>query len=208
MGNPSKPIEVNPLTAQQEFTDQRFRKVTLGKVTVRGIAYFGCRFAYCALREVTFQACRFVDCTFQDCDLTVFRVPETQFQDTSFQRCRLLGVDWTLAAWSQYLKEAPISFNACTLDYSSFFGLRLAKIKFEDCRSHEVDFSEADLNHAVFTGTDLTGSHFHHTNLSRADFAGATNYDINLSNNNVKQARFAMPEALALLYGLDIVLVE
>lgn len=208
MGNPSKSSKPNPLIAQQEFTEQTFRKVTLEQTAVHGSAYYGCRFAFCTLREVTFQACRFVDCTFQDCDLCVLRVPETQFQDTTFQRCQLLGVDWTLAAWSQYLTEASISFNACTLDYSTFFGLALAKIKFENCRSHEVDFSEADLNHAVFTGTDLTGSRFRHTNLSHADFAGATNYAIDLSINNVKQARFAMPEALALLYGMDIVLLE
>ena len=48
------------------------------------------------------------------------------------------------------------------------------------------------------------GTLFHNCDLSRSDFSGALNYSIDVRTNQVKQAKFSLPEAIALLQALDI----
>ena len=72
----------------------------------------------------------------------------------------------------------------------------------------ESDFAEADLSLASCTGTDFADSRFLHTDLTEADFVGARNYAISPSLNVLKKTSFSLPEAVSLLYGLDIVLSE
>jgi uncharacterized protein YjbI with pentapeptide repeats len=61
---------------------------------------------------------------------------------------------------------------------------------------------------ANFTGTDLTDSLFLTTDLTEADLSSATNYQIDARQNTIQNARFSLPEAMSLLHGLDIELVE
>jgi len=101
-----------------------------------------------------------------------------------------------------------IDFTGCVLNYASFFGLRMKKRKLVGCAALEVDFAEADFTDADCTGTDFQRSRFLHTNLTRADFTGARNYSISPLLNQIKQAKFSLPEAMSLLYNLEITLVE
>jgi len=86
--------------------------------------------------------------------------------------------------------------------------LKLRRIQIQDCVAVDVDFREADLSQADFSGTDLSDSLFLVTDLTQADLSRARNYRIDPSQNVVKKAKFSLPEAMSLLYGLDIVLVE
>ena len=72
----------------------------------------------------------------------------------------------------------------------------------------EVDFSECNLAQADFSNTDLAAAIFQNTDLSQASFVNARNYIIDVRSNKVKKAKFSMPEALGLLYGLDVVIEE
>ncbi|WP_420844648.1 pentapeptide repeat-containing protein [Legionella cardiaca] len=74
----------------------------------------------------------------------------------------------------------------------------------EGCKAHDIDFREANLNHASFVGTDLQNSLFMHTNLKQADFTNAINYSIDIHCNTVTKANFSFPEVIALLNHLDI----
>ena len=76
------------------------------------------------------------------------------------------------------------------------------------CLAKDVDFAEADLTQANCTGTDFTDSRFNHTNLTEADFTDATHYNISATDNTLKKTRFSLPEAVSLLYSLDIILKE
>ena len=71
-----------------------------------------------------------------------------------------------------------------------------------------MDFREADLSETDFDGTDLSESLFLNTNLTEADFVGAMNYDISPEKNKLKGAKFSLPEAMSLLFNLDIILVD
>jgi uncharacterized protein YjbI with pentapeptide repeats len=76
------------------------------------------------------------------------------------------------------------------------------------CVAREADFTQCDLTRANFAGTDFAACHFWHTNLTEADFVGATNYAIAAASNTLKKTRFSLPEAISLLRGLDIVLSD
>ncbi len=119
-----------------------------------------------------------------------------------------MGVDWTRANWSAYHKDFEISFRQCILNDSSFFGLTLQVLVLDECKVHDVDFREGDFSHAVMTYSDFTHSLFMRTNLQSANFAEATQYLINILENQVKNAKFSKHEAVYLLEGLGIELVD
>jgi uncharacterized protein YjbI with pentapeptide repeats len=125
-----------------------------------------------------------------------------------FVDCRLSGVDWTRAAWQGTRLGEPLAFSGCTLNHSTFIGLLLPGIEFLACRVLNVDFREADLSGANFAGSDLAESLFSGTDLRGANFVGARQYTIAPHENRLAGARFAMPEAMALLYAMDIILEE
>jgi uncharacterized protein YjbI with pentapeptide repeats len=69
-----------------------------------------------------------------------------------------------------------------------------------------VNFAETDLTEADCTRTDFSEGRFLHTNLTEADFTGAAHYAIDATTNTLSKTKFSLPEAMSLLYSLDIVL--
>jgi fluoroquinolone resistance protein len=195
--------------AQTEYTDRTFKRVEARGQTFEHREFYDCTFVDCAFAESVWQRCRLSNCTFRDCDLSLVKVPDSAFRDVQFERCKVIGVDWTAAAWGPKGGVLnAVRFSACVINYSTFIGLSLHKIAFAGCTAKDVDFAEADLTHADFRRADLTDSRFWQTNLTGADFTGATNYAINASINTLKGTRFSLPEAIALLHSLDIVLTD
>ncbi len=191
----------------QHYESQTFTAVTGSVQTFSGVDFTGCVFDRCVFTECAFSHCSFADCRFTGCDLSLARVPGSRFTDTRFHASKLLGVDWTKAGDAVISKLfLSVHFDDCLLNYATFFGLTLRRGRFVGCIAHEVDFRDADLTEAVCTRTDFTGSKFHHTNLTKADFRHATGYAINPATNTVTKARFSLPEAVSLLSGFDIVI--
>ncbi len=89
--------------------------------------------------------------------------------------------------------------------YCNFHKLNLKKTGFEGCEVLECDFFETNLEGANFNKADLKGSVFENTNLTKASFVNAVNYEINPNLNEVKSAKFSMPEVLSLLKPFKIV---
>ena len=191
-----------------EYEDRAFEGLELAGEEVRDKEIAGCTFTGCSFLETRFSACRFVECAFVRCDLSLCRVSDSSFTDVTFVESRAIGVDWTEASWPALGLFQRIGFERCAVSHSTFDGLLLRGIKMVDCVAHDVDFAEADLTEANFTGTDFRESRFLHTDLTRADFQGATNYAIAPGLNVLSKTRFSLPEAMALLYGLDIILTE
>jgi uncharacterized protein YjbI with pentapeptide repeats len=128
--------------------------------------------------------------------------------EVSFKECKLLGIDWTLALWPRFALNKTIIFEECVLTHNSFFGLSLPQLSIKNCRCHYVDFTQGDFQQSDFSQSDFLGSTFAGTNLTKADFGDAKNYDININNNTIKQAKFSKLGALNLLKSLDITLVD
>lgn len=192
---------------QREHSGRSFRGIHHAGATLEGRRFDDCRFEHCDFSEATLRDCRFRDCEFVDCNLSLARLAGSQF-GARFVDSKLVGIDWTLARWPSVRIDAALAFERCALNDSSFFGLSLRELAIVECRAHDVDFTEADLEDADFRHSDLRGAIFRRTRLARADFREATDYRIDVLLNDVKHARFSLPEAVSLLHGLDIDLSE
>jgi uncharacterized protein YjbI with pentapeptide repeats len=193
---------------QAEHEDQAFVGLILQKKEVRAQEFYGCLFTGCSFLETAFIECRFVDCKFRECDLSLCRVVDCSFTNTRFQSSQVIGVNWTEASWPRRGLLASIKFADCAISHSTFVGLSLRGIDITGCVARDVDFAEADLSQANCSHTDFSESRFLHTDLTEADFRGASNYAIDANLNVLKRTRFSLPEAMSLLYSLDIILSE
>jgi uncharacterized protein YjbI with pentapeptide repeats len=195
------------LSSEKHYTDQVFNALQLDNTQTISSEFFDCVFKDCSFVEAVLNKCRFINCRFQDCDLSLVQVPESSFTGV-IEASKCVGINWAQADWPITGLGNPICFKKCALSHSTFIGLGLAGIQIADCVGVDVDFREADLSQSDFTGTDLSNSLFNHTNLSEADLSQARNYLIDPANNELKGARFSLPEAMSLLYSMDIKLLD
>lgn len=196
---------------QKNHENQTFRKLEFQDQQFSGFEFQDCAFINCNYSSAVFDQCTFLSCEFKECDLSLMKVDGSTFKDVQFSKCKVIGVNWATANWRntsliQVLKT--IGFVDCVINYSYFSGLDLENIQIEKCIAHEVNFSEANLKGANFRKTDLEKSIFQQTNLEGADFIGASNYFIPPASNKLGKTKFAMPEAMSLLYSMDIIIED
>lgn len=185
------------------YSDEVFTAADFdGAVSVSGSEFDGCRFEGCVLIDMTFASCRFTECLFESCDLTALKVKNSFFSDVTIQNSKAIGIKWEMC-------RAPlgVTFKESNLTASTFYSLDLRHLKVTGCEAREMDFSEANLKQADFSGSDLEGTVFDGSDLEGADFSTAVNYTIDPMKSTLKNARFSLPEAVALLKGLPIKLV-
>lgn len=194
--------------AQHEYISLTFTGQNWCGREISGKEFDSCTFRECDLSEVVLSKCKFIDCQFIQCNFSLMKVSLSKFSDVIFDECKMVGVDWTKAAWSSLALTAPIKFHKCILNDSSFFGLGLEELVMEECKAHDVDFRECNLTEANFSYSDFSHSLFKKTNLTRANFAEAINYDIDIYFNEIKGAKFCRYEAARLLEGLGIELLD
>ncbi|NLQ17904.1 pentapeptide repeat-containing protein [Marinomonas sp. M1K-6] len=202
-----KLAKTRQLPNEDAFEGQTFTDLSMVQESVSRKVFESCVFDSCDFTEAFFDACTFKDCQFRQCKLTAVNVRNSKFSEVQFYESKVLGVDWTKAYWRGLSLGSSLFFKECLVNASSFYGLKQSGIVFEDCRAHDVDFREATLSRARFSGTDLSNSLFVNTNLTGADFNGATHYDIDVTRNILKGAIFCRYEAVGLLTSLGIKLV-
>lgn len=168
---------------------------------VAEVEFFDTTFDGCNFEKAAFQECKFEKCRFVDCNLSLTTFKDTSLLDVEFVGCKMLGINWTEPAKSFF----TVGFTGCILNDSLFVGANLRRVKMIDSIANRVDFENADLSDADCQGTDFAGANFANTNLARADLRRARNYAIDPNVNILKKTRFSLPEALALLSYLDIV---
>lgn len=173
-----------------------------------GSEFEECVFVDCNFSEATFENCNFINCSFTRCQLSLINLSYTRLFNVSFLECKLVGVDWTRATWSDYHRDFEISFRQCILNDSSFFGLTLQGLVLDECKVHDVDFREGDFSKAIMTYCDFTHSLFMRTNLQAADLTEATQYSINVLENQLQGAKLSKFEAVYLLESLGVELVD
>ena len=191
-----------------EYRSLRFNNLNLSAKELSAKEFDDCVFKECDFSEAVFNKSKFVECQFIRCNLSLAKVEQCQFIDVVFEECKAVGIDWTRVSWSQYVFCSPLKFYKSIINDSSFFGLSLQELEIEECKAHNVDFREGDFSSANFCNTDFTNSLFNKTNLTAADFIEAINYDIDVYFNEVSKAKFSRLEAVRLLEGLDIELVD
>ena len=197
------PFRYNDFMKLSEGTyyQREFSKLSLEKEPIRSTDFEDCEFRSCVFVDCKFERCRFINCNFSECVLSAIDPPNSRFTDVTFSKSRVIGFDWTK---TQEIRG--LSFDSCQVNYSNFRLLKLAGIKMPRCEAKEVAFIETDLSNGDFRNTDFQQSRFFKTDLSGADFRGARNYFIDVKNNTLTKARFSLPEALALLNSLDVII--
>ncbi|MEJ2667707.1 MAG: pentapeptide repeat-containing protein [Deinococcales bacterium] len=171
--------------------------------TVQGATFVGCTFQAARVREAAVHGCRFLACSFTECDLSLADVEGSAFRDVTFDSCNLTGVNWSRAVQTLH-DPLEVDFRECVLDFGVFYRCTLEGRRLAHCVAHECDFRNAVLVDAVCRGTDFAGSSFDGADLRGADLRRAKNYVIDVRHTLVKGARFTLPEATALLLGLEI----
>ena len=199
---------LNTIESQQQYFQETFKGLDLQDLVCLGTEFEECSFIDCNFTSAVFENCNLMNCSFRSCQLSLISVPYSRLFELSFVECKLVGVDWTRANWSAYHKDFEISFRQCILNDSSFFGLTLQALVLDECKVQDVDFREGDFSHAVMSYSDFTHSLFMRTNLQSANFTESTQYAINILENQVQGAKFSKHEAVYLLGGLGIELVD
>nr|WP_240762387.1 pentapeptide repeat-containing protein [Paenibacillus thalictri] len=133
---------------------------------------------------------------------------DSQFSQVRFSECKLVGINWTEAIWPKISIPGALAFEECTLNHSTFIGLELQQCVIRKCMAKNVDFREANFTKADLSSTDFSESVFGETNLTSADFSYSRNYQIDPSGNRITKATFMLPEAVSLLYCMDIQLKD
>lgn len=195
-------------TLQPDFQSETFSDLEYSNQTISHKEFEDCSFESCDFNETSFDQCVFHDCIFKSCNLSLAKLNGSKFQNVRFIECKLIGVDFTKAHWRGLNLDSPFKFQDCLLNSASFFGLKQGKLELKNCRAHDVDFRDCNLEEANLQGTDFSTSLFHHTQLKKANFVGAVNFDINLKTNTLTEATFSKFEALQLLESLEINLVD
>ncbi|MEO8401695.1 MAG: pentapeptide repeat-containing protein [Gammaproteobacteria bacterium] len=193
---------------QDVYIDQNFSNIHLLENEIMAKEFDSCLFDACHFNDTKFINCKFYECKFVNCNLSMIGVKGCSFFDVVFEDTKAIGINWTEAAWPRIRLSSPFKFTKCILNHSSFFGLGLKEIVMHECIAKEVDFRDADCTEANFSYTDFANSLFGKTNLTKADFSEAISYDIDIFNNEIKKAKFCLPEATRLLNCLDIELVD
>ncbi len=185
----------------QHLLQEKLHKVSLEGTVLRESIFEECTFESCTIINSKLDHTKFLNCEFKDSLLSAVVPLDSRFLEVAFKSCKVLGMDWTKA-----LEIRDLSFAECQLNFSNFRFLKLAGLKIARCQIKDSDFTEADLSGADFRGSDLENTRFFKTNLTGADFRQAVNYAIDVANNGVKKAHFSLPEAVALLRGLGIII--
>jgi uncharacterized protein YjbI with pentapeptide repeats len=197
------------LTSHDTYEETAFKKLTFTGEVVEHAEFHDCTFSRCDFSETAFRRCRFIGCTFDDCAMKMTKFEGSTLARAAFNKCNLLGVDWTEADWSDWAAQSgSLSFTDCNLTYSVFLRLELKGMKLTGCEAREANFAEAILTEADLSGADFTGAVFLNTDLTGANLVGAKGYSISIYDNKTKRARFSLPEAVRLLYHMDIVMVD
>lgn len=192
----------------EQYYEAQFKQISASDQRYINVEFEGCEFVDCDFSSAQFSSCKFIDCVFDRCNLSLAQFSYSRINNVQFNECKLVGVDWTKANWPSFHADHEITFKYSILNDSSFFALTMQNLRCIECKIHDADFREADLSESQFLGCDFTHSLFHHTNLASCDFSDSQAFNIDVLENNVKQATFSRYEALYLLESLGIELVD
>ncbi len=82
--------------------------------------------------------------------------------------------------------------------------MKMKNANFLTCDIVDCFFQNTYLPGASFEASQFRNTLFHNTNLEKASFCKASGYNIDPTLNNIKKAKFSVPDVLNLLNGFEI----
>ena len=192
----------NILQMGDYFSDQEYAGADYSNAALPKGDYENCIFTHCNLSNCDLSGVNFIECEFEDCDFSMAKIANTAFREATFKSCKMLGLRFENC--DRLLFSA--GFEACHLNLSSFYQLKLKNTIFGNCSLKEVDFTETDLTNSTFSNCDFSGATFDHTILEKADLRTSYNFSIDPEKNRIKQAKFSLSSVAGLLdrYNIEI----
>ena len=138
--------------------------------------------------------------------MTTTRIGESAFRTVKFERCKLMGVDWSEARQLTFQAK----FVDSVLSFGVFVGMNLGSIVITGCTVEEADFSDADMRKTTVSRSDFVRSQFLGTNLRGVDLSTCVNALIDPRETKVRKTKVSLEDGLACLslFGLEIPEVE
>jgi len=184
------------------YDNQDYTNINYSGQKISQTEFDSCVFLNCDFSNADLSDNDFINCRFESCNFAMAKLNSSGLKDAHFTGCKLVGINFENC--SDFL--FAVSFKKCVLDYSSFFGKKLKKARFNDCSMKEVDFSSTDLSGAEFGNCDLSMAVFTQCNLEKTDFRTAVNYSFDPETNKMKKAKFSISGLAGLLgkYNIEI----
>ena len=178
------------------FEEQVYERIDYAEKGIIKGEYDNCIFQNCNFSNVhASNIGEFLNCNFSN---TI--VANTAFKSVKFVECKIIGVKFNEC--DSFLLD--VFFKDCQLNLSSFYQLNLQNTNFINSNLQEVDFTESNLSKAIFDNCDLNNAIFDQTRLEKANFITASNFNINPSENSIKNAKFSKENIIGLLKSFNI----
>jgi fluoroquinolone resistance protein len=180
---------------EKEQFDQVIQDIDFSGQSLQGYSFEDCHFINCNFTGARLLGVSLGTTTFDSCNFSSTDITRAKLTNVRFTGCKLMGINFSIVHTMLF----SVSFDACRIQHCIFENLKLSGLEAEGNEILETDFTGCNLQKARFGGSDLRGSQFVDNDLKEADFRSASNYSIDPTQNQVKGARFSLPEAVGLL---------
>ena len=111
------------ISSGADYAHKEFQDLRVERDEIVSIEFHECLFLHSSFAESVLRQCRFVDCVFRQSDLSLVRFPGCSFTRTRFERCKVIGVNWTEAYWPKAGLGDSLGFSECAISHSTFLSL-------------------------------------------------------------------------------------
>ena len=186
---------------EQDIINKQFEEENF-----ENIEFVECNFTGCQFLNIKIKNCKFKNCRFKNCVIGNIGFLYCEATNLEFSNSVLIGIIWNDLKNKRIETAIFRSMKDCTIKYNYFTNLKLVKYNFIGSQFDESYFEECKLVEAKFNGVNLHGTKFIKCDLSGADFRDALEYEIDISDNKLKKAKFSFPEVVSLLSSLNIII--
>jgi len=106
---------------KNNFTNRTFKNIDYTQTEFIKDDYENCTFLNCKFSSIDLSHITFFDCIFENCDLSVANIENVSFRNVKFKSWKLLGLRFDTC--NKFIIK--FSFQDCTLNFCSFFNLKI-----------------------------------------------------------------------------------
>jgi len=190
--------------SEQVFDAVDFADEIWAEELIVGSEFVGCTFSGVTFASSELRACRFVECTFVRCDLAVVRLADSFMTGSTFEDCRLSGIDWTRGRWADHQLHGPNAFERCDLSMGVFDDLNLTDLLMTGCKVHDSSFRNTRLSGANLEGSSLSGTDFTGAILSGARLVNTSGIALDPRSCDLTGAVLDLASAMSIVWTLGV----
>lgn len=189
---------------EKYYEYRNFENIKMENERIEDYEFYDCSFRNCTFGECMLKRCSFIECKFYNCSIISLQAEFSQIKYTEFEKCNLIGISWHALLPAGNIAEPISRLKECILKYASFIDMNFRKFNFSFNTIQDSAFDECNLMESSFKGCRLEATQFSRCDIRKADFREATGYQISITTNKMKEAKFSFPEVIGLLGELNI----